>query len=141
MKAKIKSQMCEVPGCKQKAICAWQPKHRADKKLWVCEKHRGDDCLWELVGVRKPEKVHRPKLVIKNHKPKREGKPAWQKILDGWFAKGRYPVSAFMNSKRWEYWISIGGEKPKGDSRKFDTLKDITKAFKPAPKGKVRRKK
>lgn len=121
MKAKIKSQMCQLPGCRDKAVCGWQPKHRSDKKLWVCRRHRDEaDLLFKLVGVRKPEKVHRPKLVIKNHKPKKEGKPAWQKILDGWFAKGKYPVPAFMNSKRWQYWISIGGEKPKGDSRKFE---------------------
>jgi len=120
MKAKIKTQLCGVPGCKQKAVCGWQPKNRPEKKLWVCRKHRDDDILWKLVGVRKPEKVHRPKPVIKNHKPKREGKPAWQKILDGWFAKDKYPVGNFMNPKRWSYWISIGGEKPKGDSRKFD---------------------
>ena len=83
MKAKIKHQLCEVPGCKQKAICGLQPKHRADKRLWVCRKHRDDDVLWQLVGMHKPEKVRRPKPIIKNHKPKREGQPAWQKILDG----------------------------------------------------------
>lgn len=124
MKAKIKHQLCEVPGCKDKAICGWQPKHRADKKLWICRKHaRQSDIdntfLWKLVGLPKPEKVRRPKAVIKNHKPKREGKPAWQTILDNWFAKGMYPIGNFMNPKRWEYWISIGGDKPNGESRKF----------------------
>lgn len=121
MKAKIKQQLCQVPNCNQKAVGAWQPKHRPDKKLWVCRRHRNEaDLLFKFVGVRKPERVHRPKPVIKNHKPKKEGKPAWQKILDGWFAKGKYPVGNFMNPKRWAYWISIGGKKPQGDSRKFD---------------------
>lgn len=123
MKAKIKIQVCEISGCNQKAVGAWQPKHRPDKKLWICRRHREqndiDGFLWKVVGVRKPEKVHRPKSVIKNHKPKREGKAAWQKILDGWFKNGKYPVSNFMNKGRWNYWISIGGEKPKGESRKF----------------------
>lgn len=140
MKAKIKQQMCEVSGCNQKAVCAWQPKHQANKKLWICRRHREqndlDGFLWKLINVRKPEKVHRPKLVVKNHRPKKEGKLAWQKILDTWFEKGKYPVSAFMNVRRWTYWISIGGEKPTGDSRKFDK-----KQIKTAPKGKVRRKK
>lgn len=125
MKAKIKTQLCEVPGCKDKAVCGWQPKHRIDKRLWICKKHaRQSDVdstfLFKLVGVHKPEKVYRPKVVIKNHKPKKEGKPAWQITLDNWFAKGKYPVGNFMNPKRWIYWMSIGGNKPNGDSRKFD---------------------
>lgn len=126
MKAKIRTQMCEVSGCNQKAVGAWQPKNQPLKKVWICRRHREqndiDGFLWKVVGARKPEKVHRPKAVIKNHKPKKEGQPAWQKILDGWFKNGKYPVGNFMNPKRWEYWISIGGEKPKGDSRKFNPV-------------------
>lgn len=125
MKVKIKSQLCEISGCNQKAVGAWQPKGRPDKKVFICRRHREqndtDGFLWKLVVIRKPEKVRRPKPVVSS-KPKKEGKPEWQKILDKWFAKGKYPKSNFMSAKRWEYWMSIGGKKPEGDSRKFDKV-------------------
>lgn len=124
MKAKLKAQMCEISGCNQKAICAWQPKGRMDKKIWICRRHQEqhdvDGFLWKLAGIRKPEKVRRPKLAVQKHRPQKEGKPKWQEILDKWFAKGKYPMGKFMSPKRWEYWFSIGGKKPEGDSRKFN---------------------
>jgi len=150
MKAKIKSKLCQVSGCKRKWTCIWRPKKRQDKALKVCavclERNDKDEHLWKLVDLCKPEHIPKAKTVnTKNHKPKREGKPAWQTILDNWFAKGRYPIGNFMNLKRWTYWISIGGKKSEGDSRKFDTTvkavvsEDLSK-IKKAPKGKVRRK-
>lgn len=146
MKAKIKkseTKVCQLPGCRDKAVCGWQPKNRMDKMLWVCRRHRDEaDLLWKLAGVRKPDKILKPKLVVKNRKPKREGKPKWQEVLDQWFAKGKYPVGKFMNLKRWEYWISIGGEKPEGDSRKFDQpVKAVIAETPKKLKAKVRRKK
>ncbi len=168
MKAKLKSKQCQVPGCKQKWVCGTHPKGHMNKRLFVCNQHVDDDILWKLWGMRKPEKVRRSKSAAKNHKPKREGKAAWQKILDTWLEKGKYPLGNFMNPKRWEYWISIGGKKPEGDSRKFEksTLKETLADFntkvhplllhkmkkhkksksksrgsvKPAPKGTARRK-
>jgi len=122
-KRKIKKEkQCQVPGCKKKWVGGWHPKGQMDKRLLVCRQHiNDDDCLWELVGVKKPEYFPKAKTEVKslNHKPKREGKPAWQGILDKWFERGVYPKSNFMNSKRWTYWLSIGGTKPQGDSRSF----------------------
>jgi len=135
-KRKIKKEdMCQVPGCKNKWICGWQPKRSSDKRLLICADclcaNVDDDRLWKLVGLKRPEYFPKAKTETKtetiNHKPKKEGKPAWQDILDKWFERKVYPKPAFMNSKRWTYWLSIGGKKPEGDSRKFDkTLQAVT---------------
>lgn len=151
-KKKIKKEdMCEVPGCKNRWICGWQPKRRIDKRILVCTDclcaNADDDRLWKLADLKRPEYIPKATtVVVKNHKPKKEGKPAWQNILDKWFKRGVYPKSNFMNVKRWTYWLSIGGKKPEGDSRKFGkTLQAVVTGdfskIKTKLKAKVRRKK
>jgi|GEM_PF-6960829 len=119
----LESGICSIAGCKRKWICGTYPPRRIDLTLFICRYHQkrrdvDDSFLWKIWGLPKPEKVVRPKSEQKITK-KKQGKPQWQKILDTWFAKGRYPIHKFMNVKRWSYWFSIGGKKPEGDSRTF----------------------
>ena len=130
MKAKKKTtQTCEIAGCKRKWICGVHPKGKILRRLFVCKYHlkRNHDpkdsfCFYKIWHLPKPEKIIQPKAEQKTTK-KKEGKPKWQGVLDTWFEKGKYPVSKYMNPKRWQYWFSIGGKKPEGDSRKFDKQK------------------
>lgn len=160
MKAKIKlraleSGICSIAGCKRKWVCGTHPKGKMKQALFLCEHHlkrKNDLNLWNIWKLPKPEKVVRLKSEQKIIK-KQQGKPAWQGILDAWFKKGKYPAHKFMNIKRWNYWFSIGGKKPEGNSRNFKKEKSWTAkamdemiAITPEPKkktlkAKVRRKK
>ena len=129
MKAKTKKKIkdiCQIEGCKREWICGVYPKGKMLKTLFVCHRHlcRHHDpedvfCFYKIWKLSKPVKIVR---IIQETKKKKEPdqQPKWQLILERWFNKGKYPSHKYMNVKRWQYWFSIGGKKPEGNSHKFE---------------------